>query len=69
MTFQSHSPTLTCSHSHRGVRLADVISVWHQRRALRSLDDAALEDLGLTRREAWAESRRAFWDLPQRFRG
>ena len=35
-----------------------------QRKALARLDDAALRDLGLTRREAITEARRKIWDVP-----
>ena len=44
------------------------LDAWKQRRVLRALDDSALEDIGLTRREANAEARRAFWDAPQTWR-
>ncbi len=38
--------------------------VARQRRALARLDDAALADLGLSRRAAQREAARPFWDLP-----
>lgn len=41
-----------------------MIEVARQRGKLKSLDDRALQDLGLTRREALTEARRPFWDLP-----
>ena len=40
------------------------LSVWRQRQHLKSLDDAALADLGLSYREAAAEARRPIWDVP-----
>lgn len=38
-------------------------SLYRQRNHLSQLDDAALEDIGLTRAEAQAEARRPIWDL------
>ena len=45
--------------------LASAYELWRQRQALKRLDDAALRDIGLTRKDALAESRRFFWDAPQ----
>ncbi len=52
--------------AHKGPRasLLDLLSLWRQRRALSTLDDAALKDVGITRKEAEAEARRPFWDVP-----
>ena len=50
--------------SKRRMSLLDLFALYRQRRALARLDDAALDDLGITREEANAESRRRFWDLP-----
>ncbi|PTQ75496.1 DUF1127 domain-containing protein [Celeribacter persicus] len=36
-----------------------------QRRALAALDDALLDDIGLTREEVRAESQRPVWDAPR----
>lgn len=41
--------------------LGDRLERQRTRRALAALDDAALEDLGLTREDAERESRRPFW--------
>lgn len=49
-------------------RLAHMIAVWRQRRVLASLDDHALEDIGLSRSEAETEARRRFWDAPESWR-
>jgi len=46
------------------IALRDMMAVWSQRRVLGMLDDAALADIGLSRREAEREARRPFWDLP-----
>ena len=39
-----------------------------QRATLRGMDDAALQDLGLTRKEAAAESAHPVWDVPASWR-
>jgi uncharacterized protein YjiS (DUF1127 family) len=65
MTFITDTRTATAAFP-RLPSLFAMINVARQRRALRSLDDHALADLGLTRREADAEARRPFWDLPCR---
>lgn len=46
-------------------RLTGILSLWRQRRALARLDNAALDDIGLTRRQAEAEARRPLWDAPE----
>lgn len=40
------------------------LDVARQRRRLRSLDDAALDDIGIGRAEALREAGRSFWDIP-----
>lgn len=50
--------------SARRRSLLDVLALYRQRRALSRLDADALDDLGITREEADAESRRPFWDFP-----
>lgn len=44
------------------------LAVWRQRRTLMALDDDALNDIGLTRREAETEAKRSFWDAPDSWR-
>ena len=44
--------------------LAHMHAVWRQRQALKHLDEAALRDIGVTRRQARAEAGRAIWDAP-----
>lgn len=51
------------------LRLLDTLGLMRQRRDLATLDDALLEDLGLTREAAEAEARRAAWDVPAHWRG
>ena len=54
----------------RGIfaRLALAHAAWRQRRALAQLDDAALNDIGISRTEAQDESRRPLWDVPTHWR-
>ena len=44
--------------------LKQYYNVWSQRQALKSLDAAALKDIGITRDEADAEVKRPVWDAP-----
>ncbi len=46
------------------VSFFSLMSLARQRRALASLTQAQLDDLGLTRDQAMGESRRPFWDIP-----
>ena len=48
--------------------LANFHDVWRQRQALKKLDDTQLRDVGITREQAVAESRRGFWDAPVSWR-
>lgn len=41
------------------------LDVARQRRRLRALDDAALNDIGISRAEALREASRSFWDIPE----
>jgi uncharacterized protein YjiS (DUF1127 family) len=65
-TMTVHAQTSVLRSALRAPRLAEMLAVWTQRRALYRLDDAALEDLGLTRQAALREASRPFWDLPRR---
>ena len=47
-------------------RLMWALRVSGERRALLSLDDDALKDIGLTRFDAWREGKRSMLDLPDR---
>lgn len=65
---------LTLTHPARGMarrwpRLADLLALGAQRRALVRLDDRLLADIGLTRAQALAEADRPFWDAPRHWRG
>ena len=46
-------------------RWATFRSIARSRRALAQLDNAQLNDIGLTRAEAEAEARRPAWDAPE----
>ena len=46
----------------RMIKLA--LKARNQRRELRRLDNAALDDLGLTRKQAKQEANRPIWDVP-----
>lgn len=50
--------------STRRFSVLDALALYRQRRALARLDADALDDLGITREAAEAESRRPFWDFP-----
>jgi len=45
-------------------RLSLAHAAWRQRRALARLDNAALNDIGISRAEAQNESARPVWDVP-----
>jgi len=48
-------------------RLERVLEVRRQRRALLSLDERMLKDVGLTRSDAWLEGNRPLLDLPDAY--
>lgn len=48
--------------------VARLFAVRRQRAVLKTLDDSRLADLGLTRAQALAESRRSLWDAPESWR-
>lgn len=50
--------------SGRTFSLRELMTLRRQRKALAQLDDSALHDMGLSRREAAAESQRPVWDVP-----
>lgn len=45
-------------------KLSQAHAVWRQRQSLKSLDSAALRDIGVTREQAQAEADRPVWDAP-----
>ncbi|WP_108859371.1 DUF1127 domain-containing protein [Ruegeria sp. Alg231-54] len=44
--------------------LLDSLSLLRQRQTLARLDDRALEDIGITRKQAEVEASRSIWDAP-----
>lgn len=60
--------TLKGRNASKIQRLAHFIGIWRERQHLNELDDAALKDIGLTRRQAEREARRAIWDAPEMWR-
>ncbi|UWQ93299.1 DUF1127 domain-containing protein [Rhodobacteraceae bacterium M382] len=63
--------TYIADHSHCtprnrswSVTLITALAVARQRRALKKLDAAALDDIGITKAQAEAESSRLAWDAP-----
>lgn len=64
MTFITASRPVCSPRISLGTRLAQSYGIWRQRQALKSLDDKALRDIGVTRSQADAEARRSVWDAP-----
>lgn len=58
------APTLSLATVGR--MFSAMLSVADQRRALSSLDAAALKDIGVSPFDAQAEATKPFWDLPRR---
>ncbi len=50
----------------RKTGLLNVLAVWKERQALKSMSDSELSDIGITRTMAMKEAARPFWDLPAR---
>ncbi len=48
---------------------SEIASLRRQRKALLRLDDTALQDMGLTRKQAELEAKRSLWDVPANWRG
>lgn len=49
-------------------RINFAFAVRRQRRQLRELDDHLLDDIGITRSEAFAEGHEPVWDVPNHWR-
>lgn len=58
-------PTRTRPHLLRTMLKA--LSIWRERRQLQNLDTHLLEDLGLSRTDVEAETKRPVWDAPNRW--
>lgn len=48
-------------------RLMELQAIRNERRRLAAMDAAQLADVGISAREALAESKRAAWDAPERW--
>jgi uncharacterized protein YjiS (DUF1127 family) len=48
----------------RTIGLLTYLALWQQRRALATMDERQLRDIGVTRAEALAEAARPVWDAP-----
>lgn len=68
MTFINATRPVVCNRTPILSTLAHHYDVWRQRQALKSLDAYALRDIGLTPKEAHAESQRPFWNAPATWR-
>lgn len=64
MAFLSVSRSRACPHTRRRASLLDLLALVRQRRKLADLDEAALRDIGVTRKEAQEEAKRPAWDVP-----
>ncbi|KZY41693.1 hypothetical protein A3731_06580 [Roseovarius sp. HI0049] len=65
MAFLSASRSRACPQIRRRASLLDLLGLSRQRRKLAQLDEAALRDIGITRRQALEEARRPAWDVPR----
>ena len=70
MAYIENNACYAASHSQvrSSASLRKIYNVWRSRRALAALDDAALQDVGLSRVEAQSEANRPFWDVPATWR-
>ena len=59
-----HSAHAHSAHA-RGWTISALASLYRSRRALAGLDEDALRDIGIDRKTALREARRAVWDLPR----
>ena len=68
MTVSIHNAALhaNCQPKPRSIlaMIGQMIAVAHQRRQLLALEDHLLEDIGISRQEARAESRQTVWNAP-----
>jgi uncharacterized protein YjiS (DUF1127 family) len=62
LSHRRHTPF----RASRRASLLDALEMYRQRRALARLDDHALQDIGITRKEALAEAKRPIWDIRHR---
>lgn len=58
------SITTLSPRSRRTFGLFTYLALWQQRRALATMDDRQLQDIGVSRTDALAEAARPVWDVP-----
>ena len=61
----SFSRATQARRPRRRFGLGTLFALWRSRRALGALDAARLDDIGLSAKDAQAESRRPVWDVPK----
>ena len=59
-----HRPAARATLTAPRLSLMQRLALLRSRRALARLDDAALDDIGVTRTAARTEARRPIWDVP-----
>lgn len=64
MAFLTNTHSASHCATPRKVTVSTLLALHRQRRALGQLDQAALDDIGLSRSQAEAEARRPPWDIP-----
>ncbi|AHD08979.1 DUF1127 domain-containing protein [Phaeobacter gallaeciensis] len=66
MTYMDNSLRSNACAPRRSIMatVAHALAVWRERRMLAQLDSSALEDMGISQRDAEAEARRPIWDAP-----
>ena len=70
MTYMTNSASRPCRPARFSL-LSFVISrfaLLRQRQTLKSLDDAALKDIGVSREDALREANRSVWDAPDNWK-
>nr|WP_309503997.1 DUF1127 domain-containing protein [uncultured Roseovarius sp.] len=65
MTYLSRAHAPHHSAHARGWTISALASLYRSRRALAGLDEDALRDIGIDRKTALREARRAVWNLPR----
>lgn len=68
MAYIENNTCIVAPAARPTVSLRQLYNVWRSRRALATLDEAALNDVGLNRAQAEKEAARPFWDAPQSWR-
>lgn len=60
----SHRSTASAASERVGFSLWDLFRLHRQRRALAEMDASALDDMGISHRDAQIEAARPFWQVP-----